>query len=174
MRIGIGRCLATAAAAALLTPLAAGAAPETTVQLTGDDGVLTENPNPARLNQLPVLGFGQGLSVPYDPATGLATGARKFRPIVIAVGAGKPTPKLVKAAATNGPLQAIIRFYQNAGDATESLRITLTNARVVNLLFSGSPGPDLLTENVTLSFSQAEWTHLPSGETHIENWAAGP
>ena len=104
-----------------------------------------------------VLAFSAEINSPRDPATGLPTGKRQWKPVVATHLLGGSSPQFMGAAAENENLKSVvINFYHSdrAGKEINYYRVTLTNATVGNVR-QYSSGGDVL-EDDTFYFQKIE------------------
>lgn len=179
MRSALDRLVpALALAGTCLLPLYATAELNATVQITLSGEVITEGGDPGRPGEIPIIGYGEGNSTPYDPASGLATGARRYRPISFTKEADKSTPKLHEACSNGTHLdEVVIRFYSSPSDptGTEYYKITMTNVLISSYQTGGSSGDIVPVDTISLNFGQIEWTHtdVSGPTTATDSWDAG-
>jgi type VI secretion system secreted protein Hcp len=116
-----------------------------------------------------VLAFSAEVNSPRDPATGLPTGKRQWKPVVATHLLGGSSPEFMFAASTNENLKSVvINFYHSdrAGKEINYYRVTLTNASVGNVR-QYSSGGDVL-EDDTLYFQKIEEQDFIAKTTAID------
>lgn len=104
-----------------------------------------------------VLAFSAELNSPRDPASGLPTGKRQWKPVVATHLVGGSSPQFMGAASQNENLKSVvINFYHSdrTGKEINYFRVTLTNASVGNVR-QYSSGGDVL-EDDTFYFQKIE------------------
>ena len=132
--------------------------------------------------------FSSSVDSPRDPASGLATGKRRFSPIVITKAWGVASANLMTAVANNENLTTVkIEFYKQAtgpgagagaGKEVAYQTLTLTSANLVSLKRyidtseSGNPADPRALEDLSLTFQKIELTELPGGATASDSWSA--
>ena len=119
-----------------------------------------------------VYAFHHEITSPRDAASGMATGKRMHKPIVLSKEADMSSTKLLSALVNNERLKQVnINFWKPAsmgktgGSAMEInyYRITLTNAFVSNISQDRSVTPELnelIMEKVELVYEKIEWQYL--------------
>jgi type VI secretion system secreted protein Hcp len=115
------------------------------------------------------LGFSHDIIVPRDAASGLPTGRRQHRPLVILKRLDKTSPQFARVLVNNENLQSVtLKFFQNtpAGTASNLFTIKLTNA---NISRRAQDFPNL--ETLEFVYQRIEWTHVPSGFATIDDWS---
>lgn len=124
----------------------------------------------------------QTLTQPFDPLSGLPSGARRHGPIKVIKTIDKATPGLHKAMCTGQNLTVVIFDLYRLDPATRLeevyYRITLRNARVVDI----GPTTNFVTpdsyrhmENVSFVYEEIEWNWLPDSIIEMDRWRApGP
>jgi type VI secretion system secreted protein Hcp len=123
-------------------------------------------------NSMVCLGFSHEIVSPRDPATGLATGRRQHKPIVIVKRIDKASPLLQGAMIQNENLQNVtFKFFQlqSSGSAGNQFTIKLTNA---NISRRTQEFPNL--ETLEFYYQRIEWIHVPSGNSIIDDWSTAP
>ena len=122
------------------------------------------------------LSVSQSVGIPMDPNSGVPTGARIFKPIVVTMLNSSATPLLFQTLA-NGTVipQATIYFYRpdpsGLAKPQKYYSITLTNVTLTNIDFvkpnshdpSAAWAQDTLA--VSLAFKKIQWDQLISSTT---------
>lgn len=132
--------------------------------------------------KIPGLRFEYEVLSPRDAASGLPTGKRQHKPIVITKEWGAATPQIINALVTNENLkQVVIQFYRHSADGRQEIdhTITLTNASVADFkqyanaeLHDGST-EKLQMEDVALTFEKIEFKDNASGLVVADDWNSG-
>jgi type VI secretion system secreted protein Hcp len=101
---------------------------------------------------------------PRDPASGLPTGKRQHKPIVITMDWGASTPLFLNALTQNENLTSVLIGLLR--DGKQVATIQLTNASISQF--------DQHGENVTLQFTYQKitWTWVDGGITAQDDWEA--
>lgn len=128
-----------------------------------------------------VLACSHEIVSPRDNASGMATGKRQHRPIVITMELDKATPLFYNAMSTNENLSEVtLDFWgpnkNGLGTETQFYTIKLTNASIVSIKFNKhnqlDPAqrgmPD--TVEVSLGYQKIEWTWKDGGITGMDSW----
>ena len=118
------------------------------------------------------LGFSHEIVSPRDPATGLATGRRQHKPMVIVKRIDKASPLLQAALNNNENLQNVtLKFFQtqSSGSVSNLFTIKLTNANVSR---RSQEFPNF--ETLEFVYQRIEWIHVPSGNSTIDDWSTAP
>jgi len=132
---------------------------------------------------------------PRDPHSGLPTGKRQMKPLVVKAKYSKASPKLQQAFSHNeGIKTAIISCMRPilategkgmgaglAGGVKDYLTITLTNASISSYKVdtdtieghTGAQAAQELAEEVSFTFQKIEWTWLDGGITYADDWQQG-
>jgi type VI secretion system Hcp family effector len=124
-----------------------------TMKVTGRiQGVFKGDDNPTGkvvAGTITVTGYQFEVSSPRDPASGLATGKRTYKPLVATHVLGGSSPEFLAAAVTDEDLTSVvINFYRTAKDGKEVnyYRVTLTDAFVSDVRqFTG--GTDVMEDD---------------------------
>jgi type VI secretion system secreted protein Hcp len=128
-----------------------------------------------------LFAFLSQIESPFDQASGLVTGKRQHRPIVIAKPIDQATPKLYRALVTNEALTDVtIEFWRPDAGGTERqyFTIKLTNATIVGITFTSPDTQDSTKatevpyEEVRLTYQKIAWTWVDGGITAQDAWAA--
>jgi type VI secretion system secreted protein Hcp len=101
---------------------------------------------------------------PRDPASGLPTGKRQHKPIVITMDWGASTPLFLNALTQNENLTSVLIGLLRNGKQVATIQ--LTNASISQF--------DQHGENVTLQFTYQKitWTWVDGGITAQDDWEA--
>ena len=101
---------------------------------------------------------------PRDPQSGLPTGQRLHKPIIVTMDWGASTPLFLNALVTNETLTSVLIGLLRNGNQVATIR--LTNASVAQF--------DQHGESVTVQFTyqKIEWTWVDGGVTASDDWEA--
>jgi type VI secretion system secreted protein Hcp len=114
-------------------------------------------------NSLIVLtGLSHEVVSPRDPASGLATGKRMHKPIMLTKEMDKSSPLLMKALVTNQTLPAVQIGLKKGGQTVATIK--LTNAQVSSYVTHG------LIETWSFTYQKIQWTWLDGGVTAQDDW----
>jgi type VI secretion system secreted protein Hcp len=155
-----------------LAPVAALALAATTLA-HGDNITCTITTNAQNELVVPVVAISGGVQSPYDLGSGLPTGKRQHRPLAITKLLDGVSPQLFQAAVTNQTLASVeCSFYRPGPRKTNELyfRITLTNARIVDLAIESSKGI-VIQESMQLVWQQITLEDPISGTAATDNWS---
>jgi type VI secretion system secreted protein Hcp len=125
------------------------------------------------LDQMLASAFDYGLTSPRDPATGLATGKRQHKPVVITKEWGPSMPQFLQAAATNEQLTKVtMEFWDTDRTGVQRLHfvVTLTNASISEI--KQHLASDLLTEDLSFTFQKITVEDKIGKTTFTDNWSA--
>jgi len=123
---------------------------------------------------LSALKFSYGVVFPSDPSTGLPSGKRQHKPIVITREPSAASPQFFTALVTNEVLTVVIQFLRGnvatgVGNEVQQI-ITLTNARISDFLqYVGDDGRWL--EDVAFAFQKIEIENRPSRKMAVDSLA---
>ncbi len=154
------------------TPTAEAAAGVTiNMQVTGQKtGVFKADDNSRQIGVIAVTGYQSELVVPRDAATGMASGRRQWKPIVVTHVVGGSSPEFLNSAATNEILtKVVINFYRTDrfGREVNYFRVTLTNAALSDVR-EYSAGTDVL-EDDSFVFQKIDVQDLVAHTEFIDN-----
>jgi type VI secretion system secreted protein Hcp len=127
--------------------------------------------------EIPVYALTQEVKVPYDAASGQATGKRQHSPVTIVKELDKSSPLFFSAAVTNETLRSVTcTLYRDVDGAMRAYyRIALTNANIVEVKDSGDGvnGTAQSDEHERISFvyQKIELTDLDSNITAVDDWS---
>jgi type VI secretion system secreted protein Hcp len=127
--------------------------------------------------EIPVYALTQEVKVPYDAASGQATGKRQHSPVTIVKELDKSSPLFFSAVVTNETLRSVTcTLYRDVDGALRAYyRIALTNANIVEVKDSGDGvnGTAQSDEHERISFvyQKMEVTDLDSNTTAIDDWS---
>ncbi len=139
-----------------------------------------------REDSIAVIAVSHSLVSPRDPASGLPTGHRQHRPLVITKELDKSTPCLYNALVTNENLTDVtLRFWTpqlkattGVGSEVQHFTIKLTNANIASIDFRmlNDKNPDLAKyaeyEEIAFTYQKIEWTWNDGGITAGDDWEA--
>jgi len=129
--------------------------------------------------QIVVYALTEDLKVPFDAASGQATGRRQPSPIIIVKELDKSSPQFFTAAVTNEILRSVTcTLYRNSNDGLTRAyyRIALTNATIVEVKDSGdgvngaAHGDE--REHISFVYQKIELTHLESNTVATDDWSS--
>jgi type VI secretion system secreted protein Hcp len=126
-----------------------------------------------REGAIALLAVAYEISVPRDPATGLPSGKRQHKPIVVTKAVDETSPSLIKALVTNEVLTTVkIDFWRTAPEtAAPYFSIMLTNAVVSDVtLKSSTDEATNETEQLQFVYQKIVWTWTASGTSAQDDW----
>jgi type VI secretion system secreted protein Hcp len=133
----------------------------------GDDNATSR----AAKGSITVISYQYELMSPRDPASGLPTGKRIHKPVIISHEMGGSSPQILGALATNETLDKVVISFTRAdrsGKDSVYYRVTLTNASVSDVK-QRSSGNDVL-EDVSFTFQKIEQDDLSAHTTFVDDW----
>jgi len=116
---------------------------------------------------------------PRDPASGLPTGKRMHKPLVITKELDKASPLLYNVLVNNEALITWeLKFFQPSATGAEKQHYTikLTNANIasINFVMPNNKVPELSKfaeyEEVAFTYQKIEWTWMDGGITAADDW----
>jgi len=113
---------------------------------------------------LPLLSVSHEIISPRDPASGLPTGKRQHKPLVVTMELGPTTPKFLTALVNNENLPTVQIGLLRSG--TPVATIKLTNANVSHYVLSDQ------TVQFDFVYQKITWTWLAGGITAQDDWEA--
>lgn len=127
-----------------------------------------------RESSIAVIAINHEVVSPRDPASGLPTGKRTHKPLVITKELDKSSPLLYRALVTNENLpQWDLKVFLPGAKGVETLAYTvkLTNASVASIrMLVGEDGK--LVQEVSFTYQKIEWTWNDGGITAMDDWQA--
>ena len=136
--------------------------------------------NMDRENTIECLSFESEVSTARESATGMSTGCKQHKAVVIRKRIDKSTPLLLKALCENEKVDsAEFRFYRPSpsGDGTEEhfYTVLLEECSVGGVrqlsedaIMAGESAPPML-EEVSFVFQDITWTYEDGGATHTDS-----
>jgi len=116
---------------------------------------------------------------PRDPASGLATGKRVYKPVVVTVPVDRSSPLYLAALSTAENLTKCVLTFNQAGDGGSGYyTLTLTNASVADVTFSKgdtrlpASGPLGEYQQMSFYFQKIEITHTASGNAFVDDFSS--
>jgi type VI secretion system secreted protein Hcp len=116
-----------------------------------------------------VVAVAHEISTPRDPQSGLPTGKRMHRPMVVTKELDKSSPILYRMLATNETITSLVIQFMVAADRdggalVNNYTIKLTNASIADISFVMPSTVDAATakspevEKVSFTYQKIEWT----------------
>lgn len=118
---------------------------------------------------------------PRDAGSGLPTGKRQHKPLVVVKEIDKSSPLLAKALVTNENLtEVVLKFFSPNLNGMEinSYTVRLTNAAIASIQTDmqnnkTEPGTKLpVLEQLSFTYQKIEWTWLDGNVTSSDEWQA--
>ena len=146
-------------------------------QKTGDiKGSVTQK---GREGKIMVIAVSHEIVSPRDPASGLPTGKRMHKPMVITKELDKSTPLLYNVLVNNENItEWQLQFWQPSATGAEKQHFTikLTNANIASIAMRlpNNKHPDLMKfetyEEIAFTYQKIEWTWMDGGITAMDDW----
>ena len=134
-------------------------------------------------DKIPGVAFDYGLTVPTDPASGLVSGKRQYKPVTFTKEWGAASPQIFQAAVTNETLRSVnfeFTSVDSSGVEQPQFIISLANAIIsgfegsVTLGEDGGPAvDDRELERIQFDFQKITITSIAGGTTAVDDWKAG-
>ncbi|MEZ4428935.1 MAG: type VI secretion system tube protein TssD [Nannocystaceae bacterium] len=124
-----------------------------------------------REDSIMVIAVSHSIVSPRDAASGLPTGKRQHKPIVITKELDKSSPLLLSALVNNETLSSFaLTIYGGAKKDTALYTIELTNAQITSIDLrvreDGTPVTD-----VAFTYQKIQWTWHDGGITAQDDWS---
>ncbi|MBC8074063.1 MAG: type VI secretion system tube protein Hcp [Deltaproteobacteria bacterium] len=126
------------------------------------------------------LYFEHEVGTAREAGSGLATGRRQYKPLVIRKRIDKSTPLFAKALCDNEKVEGTFKFFRPnpTGDGTteQFYTIEIKNGRLASFkqISPDSSQPALSTmpemEEISIIFHTITWTYSNGGITHQDTW----
>lgn len=135
-----------------------------------------ESQQPNRALQSEGLKYECQVEIPRDKNTGLPSGRRQYKPVVITKEWGAATPQLLEAMATGEVIKSVkMEFVKTLPDGTEEVwqTITLTGAQVVGInqmTDEEGKGNYRQLEEISFIFDKIEVVHRASKNSVTDTW----
>jgi type VI secretion system secreted protein Hcp len=133
-----------------------------------------------RENSIECTHFETETDTSREVQSGLSTGRRQHKPLVIRKAIDKATPLLAKALCKSAKIEGEFKFYRPnpSGDGTTQhfYTVKITNGRVATQkMFSewtrpGDPHASPPQEEVQFVFQTITWRYEPGGVEHEDSW----
>ena len=146
-------------------------------QKTGDiKGSVTQK---GREGKIMVIAVSHEIVSPRDPASGLPTGKRMHKPMVITKELDKSTPLLYNVLVNNENItEWQLQFWQPSATGAEKQHFTikLTNSNIASIAMRlpNNKHPDLMKfetyEEIAFTYQKIEWTWTDGGITAMDDW----
>ena len=133
-----------------------------------------------RENSIECTYFESEAATSREVQSGMATGRRQYKPLLIKKAIDKATPLIAKALTKNAKIDGEFKFYRPnpAGDGTTQhfYTVKITNGRVASQKMSnewtrpGDPHAGPPQEEVTFVFQTIMWRYEVGGIEHEDSW----
>jgi len=137
-----------------------------------------------REGKIMVIAVSHEIVSPRDPASGLPTGKRQHKPIVITKELDKSSPLLYNVLVNNENISEWqLQFWtpqlsaqQGVGSEKQHYTVKLTNANIASIAFRmlNNKNPELTRyaeyEEVAFTYQKIEWTWMEGGITSEDDW----
>jgi len=158
----------------------ADASPSASLKLRGSQGDIQGSvTQKGREGSLRVLRVSHSVQSPRDPASGLATGKRQHKPVVVTVEFDRAAPLLYRALVTQEKLpEVLLRFYAPGQKAqaglglevhSHSLRLVNASLAEIKLLKSDDPRASDTLE-LSFTYQRIEWIWVDGNITGADDW----
>jgi len=134
----------------------------------GDD-----NPAPKKLGIITVVGYPYEVTSPRDAASGLPTGKRQHKPVVITHEMGGSSPQFLSALATNEVLdKVVINFFRTdkTGKEVNYYTITLTDGSVSD--DTQYTSGNTVLEDIAFTFRTIQQEDKIAKTMFIDDWSS--
>lgn len=134
-----------------------------------------------REGKIMVIAVSHEIVSPRDAASGLPTGKRMHKPLVITKELDKSSPLLYNVLTNNENIPEFeIQFWQpsTTGAEKQHYTIKLTNANIASINFRmlNNKNPELMRyaeyEEIAFTYQKIEWTWNDGGITAMDDWEA--
>jgi len=132
-----------------------------------------------RENSIMIIAVSHSVLSPRDAASGLATGKRMHKPVVLTQELDKSVPLLYNVLVNNENLtEWTLKFWEpsQTGAEKQYFTIKLTNATIASIDFrmANNKHPDLMKFKeyleVAFTYQKIEWTWMEGGITALDDW----
>ena len=136
-----------------------------------------------RENTIECVYFLHSVMTAREAGSGMATGRRKYEPILIRKRIDKATPLIYKALCNNEAIEGAFKFYRPSptGDGTSEqfYTVEIQGGRIAGIR---DYSPDVIDpvdtnipamEEVSFLFETIIWTYTEGGITHTDSWSQG-
>lgn len=140
-------------------------------QKSGDiKGSVTQK---GREGRIAVIAVSHSIVSPRDAASGLPTGKRMHKPMVITKQIDRATPILNNVLCTNENLSEVVFSVYEPREGGEALSYTirLTNASIASIAMRADADGKLV-EDITLVYQKIEWSWADGKITAMDDWEA--
>jgi type VI secretion system secreted protein Hcp len=158
--------------------IAAGLPAYMTVKGQSQGDIKGEVSQKGREGTIRVLAFSHEVISPRDAASGLPTGKRQHKALIITKEIDKSTPQLMQALVNNENLPTLtLKFYRPSSTGMEDqyYTIKLTNAAIsgIKQYMAYSEGTGLTgkhLEEVSFTYQKIEWIITDGGISAMDDW----
>ncbi len=132
-----------------------------------------------REDSILVIGFSHEVDSPRDAASGLPTGKRQHKPLIVTKEIDKSTPLLMSALINNENITDVeLKFWQpsRSGKEVQFYTIRLLNARIINVQqeMLNNQYPENMRhkerEHISFVYQKIIWTYEDGGISTEDTW----
>jgi len=132
-----------------------------------------------REDKIMVIAVNHEIISPRDPASGLPTGKRMHRPLVITKELDKSSPLLYNVLCNNEAITDWeLEFWQPSATGAEkqhySIKLTNANIASIHFIMPNNKHPELSKfaeyEEIAFTYQKIEWTWKDGGITAQDDW----
>jgi type VI secretion system secreted protein Hcp len=141
-----------------------------------------ESTRTAHKAKAPCISFEYAVTSPRDVATGLASGKRQHKPVIVTKELGASTPQLFQACVTNEVLTSVLfEFIHTTAEGKEEIYYTikLTNATISSVRqFTAEAAKHEETaathelEEISFTFQKLDMEHTVAKTAATDDWNA--
>lgn len=121
-------------------------------------------------DKIDILSFSHSIISPRDPQSGLPTGRRMHKPLMISKQVDKTSPIIMNILCTNENISELVLTFTDS-NPRDSYTIRLTNANIASIDMSEDDSGSLI-EEIGLTYQKIEWTWKDGGITSSDYWEA--
>jgi type VI secretion system secreted protein Hcp len=135
-----------------------------------------------RENSIECLYYEQEVMTAREAGSGMATGRRTYKPLLIRKRIDKASPLIAKTLVQNTVIEGVFKFFRPSptGDGTTEQFYTVkikqgriaTQKQIVPDTFIPATSQEPPMEEVSFVFHTIEWTYTNGGITHEDTWNA--
>ena len=108
--------------------------------------------------------FAHGITEQRDSASGLPTGKRQHKPVVVTKPVDKATPLMLALLTQGGSVPFVRLDFVTTGPRPRYYQITLEDVLISSYQSAGSGGGEAPTESFSLNYEKIKWTYTEFAE----------
>jgi type VI secretion system secreted protein Hcp len=121
-----------------------------------------------------IIGFEWGLASPVDTHSGMASGRRQHRPVLIRKMLDKSTPLIMQAIADNKKLDKseiiVCQVFGKDARKIDKFKVSLEGVRFIECATIGGQDGASVVDNLKMAFDKITYEDIPAKKIATDDW----